>query len=89
MTTRVETLALFVESAVRGASGGTRQSVAAATAAAVRVAAEVFLGIDEPDEGDLETKERLGNIKAIILKRVEVGTEGCPRKPHGCSSKGS
>ena len=73
---RAETLALFVESAVRGASGGSRQSVAAATAAAVRVAAEIFLGINAPNEVDLETKERLGDIKAVILKRVEAGAEG-------------
>ena len=76
MASLPDLLASLVQSAVRGASGGSRQCVAAATAAAIRVAAEVFLGIEAPSDTAVEAKERLGDIKAVILKRVEAGTEG-------------
>ena len=76
MASLPDLLALLVQSAVRGASGGSRQCVAAATAAAIRVAAEVFLGIEAPSDTVLEAKERLGVIKHVITKRVEAGAEG-------------
>ena len=76
MASLPDLLALLVQSAVRGASGGSRQCVAAATAAAIRVAAEVYLGVEAPSDTVLEAKERLGVIKQVITKRVEAGAEG-------------
>ncbi|MFM7978450.1 MAG: hypothetical protein ACKPKO_03960, partial [Candidatus Fonsibacter sp.] len=64
-------LALLAQSAVRGASGGSRQCVAAATAAAIRVVAEVYLGVEAPSDTVLEAKERLGATRQSPGSRSE------------------
>ena len=72
---------------MRGVSGAQRQSVAAAAAAAVRVAAEVLQGLAEPTAVEAETKERLEEIKPLIKMRVAAGTEGCRANIPGARRK--
>ena len=70
-------LVWFVEAAVRGATSGARQSVAAATAAAIRTAYE--LAVQEPGltaDEHAEVRRRRSMIMPVIRARVVAGARG-------------
>jgi len=69
-------LSVIVEGVMRGVAGAPRHTVAAAAAAAIRVAAEVLRGDLEPSAVDVETKERLDDIKPQIRMHVAAGAAG-------------
>ena len=64
-----------LEAVMRGASGSSRQNFAAAAAACLRVAADIF-GITAVNSLTQETKERMACIRPVVAAHVAAGARG-------------
>ena len=87
MVSRTEALGFIVESAIRGLANSERHVVAAAVASATRTASEVLAGWDAPSPVEVETAERIKDIRPVVRARVLAGSQGERANLNGKSRK--